>query len=53
MDRVKKCVSDTHGIGAKKFKVVFDANSKKVAQPSAEERQIAEIERTFTNRWKW
>jgi len=37
----------------KRVAVVSGATSKEVVQPSAEEQQIAEVERTFTDRWEW
>ena len=33
--------------------VAGGASSKQDIQPSVEEQQVAEIERTFTDRWEW
>ena len=33
--------------------VAGGASSKQDIQPSVEEQQVAELERTFTDRWEW
>ena len=37
----------------KRGAVANGASSKQDIQPSTEEQQVAELERTFTDRWEW
>ena len=45
---IQRCVKAT-----KRGAAAGGACSKQDIQPSEEERQVAELERTFTDRWEW
>jgi hypothetical protein len=45
---VERCVK-----ARKRRAVTGRACSKQDVQPSVEEQQVAEMERTFTDRWEW
>jgi len=54
MDIVKTKATDRRRLRQKRPGLVIGVlNLKKTAQPSAAERQIAEVERTFSDRWEW
>ncbi len=54
MKAVERERSGSHVARPRKLKGATPrAVSKKVARPAAEEHQIAELERTFSNRWEW
>ena len=50
---MKEDTTDGRRIKEKKPQAVTGVGSKKAAAPSAAEQQIAQVERTFTNRWEW
>ena len=53
MNAVEEKKTD-HSVKVKKRVAIADGvTSKRVVQPSVEEQQIAEVERTFTDRWEW
>ena len=45
---IERCVK-----AKKRRGIVGGAGSKQDIQPSVEEQQVAELERTFTDRWEW
>jgi hypothetical protein len=45
---IERCVKTN-----KREAVTSGASSKQDIQPSVEEQQVAELERTFTDRWEW
>ena len=45
---IQRCVK-----AANRGAVAGGASSTQDTQPSEEERQVAELERTFTDRWEW
>ena len=45
---IERCVK-----AKKRGAVPGGARSKQDIQPSVEEQQVAELERTFTDRWEW
>ncbi len=45
---IQRCVK-----AKKRGPVAGGASSKQDIQPSVEEQQVAELERTFTDRWEW
>ncbi len=45
---IQRCVK-----ARKRGAVPSAASSKQDIQPSVEEQQVAELERTFTDRWEW
>jgi hypothetical protein len=53
MNTVEETKADHRVKVKKRVAVPRDAASKQTAQPSIEEKQIAEMERTFTDRWEW